>query len=484
MREDAIEIDGLGFSYPAIDGERPATPVLDGITASIPEGSFSVLLGATGSGKTTLLRLLKPELAPHGEKTGSAKLFGTPLDELSSRRSAAEIGYVFQNPENQIVCDTVWHELAFGLENLGLGQQEMHQRVAEACYFFGIEPWYRKRTAELSGGQKQILALAALMVMRPEVLLLDEPASMLDPLAQKTFLSLLYRMNQELGITVVVCTHAPKALAPYADHAFLLHGYGETSPQLEEIEVGHLKEEEPLIIASGLHPQHGPFKEPVIDLRGAYFRYARNAPWVLRNLDLSVRKGEIRALVGGNGSGKSTLLSVIAGLVRSQHGHVRNAARSLQAFLPQNPKALFSKETIAEELMEWGGTVGYGMDEARACLERLRLPCDDAFVAHHPYDVSGGQQQLVALAKLLLTKPKLLLLDEPSRGLDRTTKSALVEALLMAQAEGVTIIMSSHDEELIEAAASSVSLLFDGAIALTAPTAEFLSASWLWGQKR
>ncbi len=481
---NALEIDGLGFSYPAIDTERPATPVLDGITASIPEGSFSVLLGATGSGKTTLLRLLKPELAPHGERAGSVRLFGTHLDALSPQQSAAEIGYVFQNPENQIVCDTVWHELAFGHENLGLGQQEMHQRIAETCYFFGIEPWYRKRTAELSGGQKQILALAALMVMRPKVLLLDEPASMLDPLAQRTFLSLLYRMNQELGIAVVVCTHAPKPLAPYADHAFLLHGYGEEAPQLEEVDVGCLKQEEPLRIATGLRPQKGPFGEPAVDLTDVYFRYARNAPWVLRSLSLSVGKGEIRALVGGNGSGKSTLLSVIAGLGRAQHGRVRNAARSLQAFLPQNPKALFSKETIAEELMEWGGTVGYGMDEAKACLERLGLPQDDAFLSHHPYDVSGGQQQLVALAKLLLTKPELLLLDEPSRGLDRKAKSALVDALLAAQAEGVTVIMSSHDEELIEAAASSVSLLFDGNVALTAPTAEFLSSSWLWGQKR
>ena len=316
------------------------------------------------------------------------------------------------------------------------------------------------------------------------MLLLDEPASMLDPLAQRTFLSLLYRMNQELGIAVVVCTHAPKPLAPYADHAFLLHGYGEEAPQLEEVDVGCLKQEEPLRIATGLRPQKGPFGEPAVDLTDVYFRYARNAPWVLRSLSLSVGKGEIRALVGGNGSGKSTLLSVIAGLGRAQHGRVRNAARSLQAFLPQNPKALFSKETIAEELMEWGGTVGYGMDEAKACLERLGLPQDDAFLSHHPYDVSGGQQQLVALAKLLLTKPELLLLDEPSRGLDRKAKSALVDALLAAQAEGVTVIMSSHDEELIEAAASSVSLLFDGNVALTAPTAEFLSSSWLWGQKR
>lgn len=182
-------------------------------------GAFQLLVGATGSGKTTLLRNCKPSIAPHGECAGELAVFGQPVSQLDDRQSASLVGYVSQNPENQIVCDTVWHEVAFGLENLGTPQDAMRRRVAEVAHFFGIEPWFRRQVSELSGGQRQIVTLASALALRPSLLLLDEPTAQLDPVAEKRFLHALFRINRELGITVVVSTHNPEAMAEYATEA-------------------------------------------------------------------------------------------------------------------------------------------------------------------------------------------------------------------------------------------------------------------------
>lgn len=482
MMGSALELVHAGFAYPAIAGQHGRVPVLDDISLRIPEGSFCLLAGDTGAGKTTLLRLAKPELAPRGERTGEVCIFGRRAEELSSAESAAGIGYLFQDPENQIVCDTVWHELAFGLENLGIPQEEMRQRVAETCYFFGIEPWFRRRTSELSGGQKQVLALASLLAMRPRLLLLDEPASMLDPVAEKAFLGLLFRLNRELKITIVVASHEPKPLVPYADLAYILHPAGGAVPQIEEVPPQSLagEPEGAPFARAGRKAAQGP---AFLELRGVYQRYGLHAPWVLRDLSFSVQEGEIAALVGGNGSGKSTALSAIAGIRPIQHGKIRNEGSKLQAFLPQNPRALFSKETLAEELLEWGPAAGYGMDEVQKMLEELGLASDGQFLAQHPYDLSGGQQQLAAAAKLLLTRPKLLLLDEPTKGLDGRARCLLEKALLKAADGDATIVVATHDERLIREAADTVTLLFDGGAAMSVPADEFLAHTWLWGRR-
>ena len=211
----AIEVRSLSFAYPDADAA-----VLEGLDWSVPQGAFALLVGGTGSGKSTLLSLLKPEIAPAGERTGELLVLGENVADMDVRASAERVGYVFQDPENQIVCETVWHEMAFGLENLGLARDEMRRRVAETSYFFGLEDWLHRDTDTLSGGRKQLLSLAAVLTLRPRVLLLDEPTSQLDPVAEKNFLHALFRVNRELGCTVVVATHQPRPMLEYATCAY------------------------------------------------------------------------------------------------------------------------------------------------------------------------------------------------------------------------------------------------------------------------
>ncbi len=460
----ALEFDAVSFGY-AGGGAR----VLDGVGFSVPEGAFALLCGATGSGKSTLLRLAKPEIRPAGKLAGAVRVFGEDVAGLSPVASAAAVGYVFQSPDAQIVCDTVWHEMAFGLENLGVPEAEMRRRVAETCNFFGMEPWFRAQTAELSGGQRQTLALAATLAMRPRLLLLDEPTSMLDPIAEKAFLGLLFRANRELGITVVVATHAPQAMAEYATCAFVVEGGA-----VREAPVAEVALRRPLTVDKGaVHP---PASEAVA-ARELWYRHARDCDWVLRGLDLRLVRGEVRALVGGNGCGKTTLLSVLAGVAKPQKGRVKNTLAASQALLPQSPKAILACETVREELSEWGSGAGYGAAEVDAALEELGLA--DA-ADRHPYDLSGGQQQLLALKKLLLCRPQLLLLDEPTKGLDAAARERVAQAVAAARDAGSTVLLATHDMSFVEAVADRVSLMFDGGVTCTQPTAEFFADSWLY----
>ena len=460
----ALEFDRVSFSYAGA-----TSPVLLDASFAVPEGAFALLVGATGSGKSTLLRLAKPEIAPAGRLGGSVRVFGTDPHEFGAQASARAVGYVFQSPDAQIVCDTVWHELAFGLENLGVPEPEMRRRVAETCNFLGIEPWFRARTAELSGGQRQVLALASALAMRPRLLLLDEPTSMLDPLAEKNFLSLLFRANRELGVTVVVATHAPWSMVDYATCAFALEGGSVRVAPLSEVVA-----EPPLEVPAA--PVRS-IKKDALLADDVWYRYDRDARWVLRELDLAVGEGEIRALVGSNGCGKSTLLSALAGVVRPARGRVRNGLASSQALLPQAPKALLSCETVADELKAWSRAGGYGCAEVDAALARIGL--EDA-ADRHPYDLSGGQQQLLALEKLLLVRPRLLLLDEPTKGLDRAERERVARRLAEVRDDGATVLLATHDMGFVRAVADRVSLMFDGGITLTESTAEFFANSWLW----
>lgn len=463
----ALEYRDVSFAYATAEGAAPR--VLDHVSMTVPEGAFALLVGATGSGKSTLLRLAKPEVAPAGELSGEVRLFGRAARELGPGESARACGYVFQSPESQIVCDSVWHEMAFGLENLGVPETEMRRRVAETCNFFGMEPWFRARTAELSGGQRQTLALAATLAMRPRMLLLDEPTSMLDPIAEKAFLSLLFRANRELGITVVVATHRAETMTDYATCAFMVAGGQVREASLTELAAGS-----PL---PALASRTAPIGRDAVCVDDAWLRYGRDDDWVLRGLDLSVGEGEVRALVGGNGSGKSTLLSLVAGVAKPQRGRARNALADVQALLPQDPKAILSCETVGEELLAWAEAGGYGAAEVARVLDGLGLPgCE----GRHPYDLSGGQQQLLALEKLLLVHPRLLLLDEPTKGLDAAVREWVARRLATVRDDGVTVLLATHDLGLVAAVADRVSLLFDGQITTTEPTAEFFATSWLY----
>jgi len=470
--KDALKISELSFSYP--QGRQ----VLSDVSLTLQQGSFTLLSGATACGKTTLLRSLKPELAPVGNKTGSVVLFGKDTRALSVLESSTLVGYVSQSPENQIVCDTVWHELAFGLENLGVCADEMRRRVAEAAYFFGIEPLMEAQTASLSGGQKQAVTLASILVMQPRLLLLDEPTSQLDPVAEKNLLHALFRINHELGITVLVATHAPETMVAYASGALrMVDGHTQPIPLDAFIHDGN---QEYAGLGQSDVEQESSLKQPssswhaCVSLRDAYFRFSQDTPWVLRGADLDVARASIHAIIGGNGSGKSTLLNVIAGTLKLQRGQAKNMLVSKQALLPQDPKSLFVCDSVEEELKEWQKRCGYTHEDIERMVGTLGFT---ALQKQHPYDLSGGQQQKLALAKLLLTKPALLLLDEPTKGLDPSSKCEIANILLQLKKAGTTIILVTHDLSFISQIADTASMVFDGQITCTEPIRDFFNRS-------
>lgn len=521
----AIEVRSLSFAYPDADAA-----VLEGLDWSVPQGAFALLVGGTGSGKSTLLSLLKPEIAPAGERTGDARVLGESVADMDVRASAERVGYVFQDPENQIVCETVWHEMAFGLENLGMSRDEIRRRVAETSYFFGLEDWLHRDTDTLSGGRKQLLSLAAVLALRPRVLLLDEPTSQLDSVAEKNFLHALFRVNRELGCTVVVATHQPRPMLEYATCAYRIEG-GSVHEVADIASLGHreelfsdempgwggsrrakngifsnvggqqgsldprggapdakkrLKSDKTAEFEAQILPQDDsgtPSRDggcrifpkmhagSATTLAGSWFRYDRASGWVLRGLDAAFSAGAVHAAVGGNGCGKSTMLSVLAKTVKLQRGHMERGAGSA-ALLPQNPKALLVAETVHDELMEWASTCGY--DEAMA-QERAASLGLAGLGERHPYDLSGGQRQLLALAKLLLIGPELLLLDEPTKGLDLVSRRIIARALRDHAQAGGTVIMATHDLDFAEQVADDIAMMFDGEVACMEPPADFFA---------
>ena len=458
----AIEVRGLRFAYPGAEA-----PVLDGLDWSVPQGAFALLVGGTGSGKSTLLSLLKPEIAPTGEYAGELRVLGESVADMEVRASAERVGYVFQDPENQIVCETVWHEMALGLENLGLARDEMRRRVAETSYFFGLEDWLHRDTDTLSGGRKQLLSLAAVLALRPRVLLLDEPTSQLDPVAEKSFLHALFRVNRELGCTVVVATHQPRPMLEYATCAYRIEG----GRVCEVADLASLGSREGLLALDSCRPAQVAATSAAAAIREGWFRYDRAGGWVLRGLDASFSAGAVHAVVGGNGCGKSTMLSVLAKTVKLQRGHMERGTASA-ALLPQNPKALLVAETVRDELMEWASTCGYDEAVARERAASLGLSGLDG---RHPYDLSGGQRQLLALAKLLLIGPELLLLDEPTKGLDLASRRIIAHALRDHAKAGGTVIMATHDLDFAEQVADDIAMMFDGEIACMEPPADFFA---------
>ena len=457
----AIEVRGLSFAYPGADAA-----VLEGLDWVVPQGAFALLVGGTGSGKSTLLSLLKPEIAPVGKLTGELRALGEDVADMDVRVSAERVGYVFQDPENQIVCETVWHEMAFGLENLGVSRDEMRRRVAETSYFFGLEDWLHRDTDTLSGGRKQLLSLAAVLALRPRVLLLDEPTSQLDPVAEKNFLHALFRVNRELGCTVVVATHQPRPMLEYATCAYRIEG----GRVREVADLASLGGREGLLALDSCQPAQGAAPGAAA-IREGWFRYDHASGWVLRGLDVAFSAGAVHAIVGGNGCGKSTMLSVLAKTVKLQRGRMARGAASA-ALLPQNPKALLVAETVRDELMEWALTCGYDEATAQGQAARLGLAGLDA---RHPYDLSGGQRQLLALAKLLLIGPELLLLDEPTKGLDLASRRIIARALRDHAQAGGTVVMATHDLDFAEQVSDDVAMMFDGEIACMEPPADFFA---------
>lgn len=470
----AVTFDDFTFSYlvAAASGQTDersdagegqiGRPLLGPLSREIEEGSFTLITGATGCGKTTLLRCCKPELAPNGKRGGVIRIFGREVSSLGIEESARSVGFVMQGADNQLVCTEPWHELAFGLENLATPQDAMRRRIAEIAHFFGMNDWLHRNVNDLSGGQKQLLVVASVLACAPRVLLLDEPTSQLDPVAAHALAHALFRINRELGITVIVVTHAPELMAPYATQRLALE-----NGQLKEAPLPRSKAYVPKAIAD---PAGQVDDELALRVRDVAFRYERTAPFVLRGCNLAVRRGTLHAIVGGNGCGKSTLLALAAGTVRPERGRMKAPLRASQGFIPQDPKTLFVCDSVAEELRDWQRGCGYGGEDIDAMVERLGLQGLDDL---HPYDLSGGQQQLLAFAKVLLARPKLLLLDEATKGLDAATKFTVAKLCRSLVAEGVTIVLATHDLTFAACAADAVTMLFDGEDACTESPSEF-----------
>ena len=504
-----FQIQNLSFSYPAAKGKES----LHNVNLTIHKGEYVVLCGKSGSGKTTLLRQLKSVLAPHGKKAGEILFNGMPLDKVSQRDQASKIGYVMQNPDDQIVTDKVWHELAFGLESLGCNQKTMRARVAEMACYFGIQDWFHRDVANLSGGQKQLLNLASIMAMQPEVLILDEPTSQLDPIAASDFLNTVRKINTELGTTVIITEHRLEDIFPYADRAVVMDA-GKVIADDTPRNIGKLLWEQkndmftamptpvrvfygaegagecPLTVREGRNwlsrtfvsepayktiPAEGlpdEVENPALSLKELWFRYEKDAPDILRGVSAEVQTGSLYAIVGGNGAGKSTTLKAICGICRPYRGKVKVFGKPIEkyksnelfggclAMLPQDPKSLFVKKTVLEDLEE--------MTKDQTRIEKIAATCQiTSLLSSHPYDLSGGEQQRAALAKVLLTQPKLLLLDEPTKGIDSFFKEALAEILYKLKKQGVTIVMVSHDVEFCAQYADAVSMFFDGQMLTT-----------------
>lgn len=548
---NCIEVKNFSFQYP-----KENHAALYQVSMEVEEGSFVVLCGKSGCGKSTLLRQFKSVLASHGEKKGEILYGGQNLEDVDLRTQSAEIGYVLQNPDNQIVTDKVWHELAFGLESLGYDTPTIRLRVAEMASYFGIHSWFLKNVSELSGGQKQLLNLASVMAMHPKLLILDEPTSQLDPIAASDFLETVRKINRDIGTTVILTEHRLEDVIPWADKVYVMDKgrmiadgtpneigeqlrtmghdmflsmpapmqiYAGTNSSLrcpltvsqgrrwlsEELETKGIKikkernQEETAKKKNSIFEKLAGLKKepekeiPEIRIKDVWFRYERDLPDVVKGLSLDIKKGEIFAVVGGNGTGKSTAMSLIARIRFPYRGKIYLEGKEIGKYsddelyhgflgvMPQNPQSLFVKKTVREDLYE----VIDGKRERKSEAYPIEMKKKDAvegivsltrlegLLERHPYDLSGGEQQRLALAKVLLLRPKILLMDEPTKGIDNHYKKELGEILRKLSEHGVTILMISHDVEFCAQYADRTGLFFQGNVVTSEESKKFFAGN-------
>ncbi len=514
---EILSVKNLSFTYPQSDKKA-----IDNITFAVNQGDFVVVCGQSGSGKTTLLKMLKPEITPIGEATGEVLYKGKPVTQLDKRTSAEKIGFVFQKPDQQIVTDKVWHELAFGLESLGYDTDYIRLRVGEMANYFGIAHMFRQKTNKLSGGQKQLMNLASVMAMSPDVLILDEPTSQLDPIAANDFIATLQKLNSELGLTIIIIEHRLQEVFPVADKVAVLESgrliaydspkevcsklwnhpiaYGFPSA----VRLWHLsgkKGECPLTVKEGRNFINENFSErilkiredniksdTIIELKDAFFRYEKSSPDILRGTNISVNKGEHFCILGGNGSGKTTTLKILAGLIRPYRGSLKVNKEKMNrkstaefnrmgiSLLPQNPEEVFIKMNILEDYREICKIKGYSKEHSEERIKKITKALSIENLAQkHPYDLSGGELQRCAMGKILLSDPKIILLDEPTKGMDAFSKNKLAKLLKEIKSNGVTVITVTHDIEFAASVADRCGMFFDGEILSKSVPQKFFS---------
>ena len=498
--------ENFSFIYP-----EEEIPALLNLNFSVSSGDFLLICGPSGCGKSTLLRQMKTSLCPSGRKDGKVLFCGTELDRVDERTQAKSIGFVLQSPEDQTVTDKVWHELAFGLESLGTEQSQIRKRVAETTAFFGIENWFYKNTDELSGGQKQLLALASVMVMQPDVLILDEPTARLDPISAQEFISFLARINRELATTVIISEHRIEELSPFITKAAVMEN-GRIITEGDLKTVGYelkkqssdmffampcamrvwseLKQNEtcPITVNEGRdflfsYSKNNPFfpirkkekteaDETVLKARNLKFSYGENSQLVLDDFSVSLHRGEIYALLGGNGAGKTTALKVLAGIQKPITGKIQRNGKI--ALLPQDVKTLFVGKTVLEDLFYAAELSGISKSKREERINRIADICEISdLIYRHPYDISGGEQQRAALAKLLVTDPDILLLDEPTKGFDAAYKIKFGKIIRKLASYGKALIIVSHDTDFCARYADECGLFFCGNIVSSGTPADF-----------
>lgn len=518
---ELYKIENLTFKYPTSDNI-----VLNDISLSVNCGELVTVCGKSGCGKSTLLRQLKPAISSHGIKSGRVLFMNNDIEKLDLKTQSEKIGFVTQNPDNQIVTDKVWHELAFGLESLGIPSSEIRARVAEMASYFGLQTWFHKKTSELSGGQKQLLNLASVMVMQPSVLILDEPTSQLDPIAAQEFLETVSKINHELGTTVILAEHRLETAFTLSSRVIVMdngavivdgtpretgeilksinHDMLAAMPTAMRVFAGVVNSLEcPITICEGKAWLENISKEReiipktlsssvkkrkkgkvTVKIDDVWFRYSKESPDIICGLSSEIHSGELYAVIGGNGTGKTTFLSLISGINRPYRGRIlindenapdiHRCSNRIVGVLPQNPQALFVKKNVLLDLHEMLTDKKLSKSERDTRISEVIRICElESILDKHPYDISGGEQQRAALAKILLLKPQVLLMDEPTKGMDAHFKKKFAEIISSLKHAGVTIIMVSHDIEFCAEYADRCAMLFDGKIVSEGTPEEF-----------
>ena len=512
-KEPLLSVGNLTFTYPGV-----SRPALQEVGFQVEQGEFVLLLGGTGSGKTTLLKLIKQLIAPFGARTGEIRLAGEEVSRMAKKRLAGEVGYLFQHTQDQLCMPTPLEEMAFGLRQLGVEPAAISRRCGELSCYFGMESWLDAPMEQLSGGQRQLTALASVLAADPALLLLDEPTAQLDPVHSRSFLEQLLRLHRENNMTVLAALHQPDSIFFQADRVLVLEQgrlLFSGSPQDAADYLG--KQGHPLFAALpagcrvmqtlGHPPSQGeqplpekdfarlsaaplpvhPSGRPLLKLKQVTAGYPGQSRPVLREVDLTLSAGEIFVLLGANGCGKTTLLKAVAGLVPLLSGSIRlegeksslwrPTAFAQAGYLPQDPMELFDADRLDEDLYSYGKSRGLGPDQVEQWLEQpLFSPLKQVWT-QNPLDLSGGQRQLAALAKLMLKRPKLLLLDEPGKGLDAAASARLGERLTALAQEGMAILISCHDPDFAARYGHRCGFLFHGELLPPQPPEPFFAGN-------
>lgn len=498
-----IQCESFSFTYN--DGKEKS---LDSIDLEVNAGEIILIQGETGSGKSTLLKSFKKELLPFGSKEGTIIIDDCPVEGMSLNQSAEKVGFVFQDPLNQVVCDTVEAELAFGMENIGKSKTEISERIAELSIYFGMSHWMTRELSSLSTGELQLVNLASIIAMAPDILLLDEPLAQLDPVSKERFLNILFKLNDDFNLTILIVEHELDLLYAHCDQVIVLkegqiieqgtpRKVAEDCWQSEKINylpipahIFHLLEGKgvvPINIKEGIRfiskvegldkmshiDKTKEVKGETLKIRNLTFRYDRQSTYILEEVDLTLKEGDILCLFGANGSGKTTLLKVIIGVLKNKQGkiwwnQVRMTSKTLETYLgetigylPQNPSGLLFSGTVAENLVEVMTYHKVDLIEQRMRMKELLSELDLKYLEHRKIDtLSYGEKQLVALSKVFILRPQLVLLDEPTKGLDRKKKETVERFLRKKGSEGITMIITSHDPDFASEVGSLCTLLF------------------------